>query len=234
MDKRLSALVEKARRIVIFGGAGVSCESGIPDFRSQDGLYNQQYAYSPEEILSHHFFMQNPEEFYRFYRDKMLYPKAKPNAAHLKLAQWEEQGKLRAVITQNIDGLHQMAGSRRVYELHGSVHRNRCMKCGKFYGLETILSTQGVPRCECGGMIKPEVVLYEEALDQSVIEQAVNALMEADLLMVGGTSLNVYPAAGLLRYFSGEHLVVLNKTPTSADRRASLVIQEPIAEVLGS
>lgn len=234
MDKRLSALVEKARRIVFFGGAGVSCESGIPDFRSQDGLYNQQYAYPPEEILSHHFFMQNPEEFYRFYRDKMLYPKAKPNAAHLKLAQWEEQGKLRAVITQNIDGLHQMAGSRRVYELHGSVHRNRCMKYGKFYGLETILSTQGVPRCECGGMIKPEVVLYEEALDQSVIEQAVNALMEADLLMVGGTSLNVYPAAGLLRYFSGEHLVVLNKTPTSADRRASLVIQEPIAEVLGS
>ena len=234
MDKRLSALVEKARRIVFFGGAGVSCESGIPDFRSQDGLYNQQYAYPPEEILSHHFFMQNPEEFYRFYRDKMLYPKAKPNAAHLKLAQWEEQGKLRAVITQNIDGLHQMAGSRRVYELHGSVHRNQCMKCGKFYGLETILSTQGVPRCECGGMIKPEVVLYEEALDQSVIEQAVNALMEADLLMVGGTSLNVYPAAGLLRYFSGEHLVVLNKTPTSADRRASLVIQEPIAEVLGS
>lgn len=234
MDKRLSALVEKARRIVFFGGAGVSCESGIPDFRSQDGLYNQQYAYPPEEILSHHFFMQNPEEFYRFYRDKMLYPKAKPNAAHLKLAQWEEQGKLRAVITQNIDGLHQMAGSRRVYELHGSVHRNRCMKCGKFYGLETISSTQGVPRCECGGMIKPEVVLYEEALDQSVIEQAVNALMEADLLMVGGTSLNVYPAAGLLRYFSGEHLVVLNKTPTSADRRASLVIQEPIAEVLGS
>lgn len=234
MDKRLSALVEKARRIVFFGGAGVSCESGIPDFRSQDGLYNQQYAYPPEEILSHRFFMKNPEEFYRFYRDKMLYPKAKPNAAHLKLAQWEEQGKLRAVITQNIDGLHQMAGSRRVYELHGSVHRNRCMKCGKFYGLETILSTQGVPRCECGGMIKPEVVLYEEALDQSVIEQAVNALMEADLLMVGGTSLNVYPAAGLLRYFSGEHLVVLNKTPTSADRRASLVIQEPIAEVLGS
>lgn len=234
MDKRLSALVEKARRIVFFGGAGVSCESGIPDFRSQDGLYNQQYAYPPEEILSHHFFMQNPEEFYRFYRDKMLYPKAKPNAAHLKLAQWEEQGKLRAVITQNIDGLHQMAGSRRVYELHGSIHRNRCKKCGKFYGLETILSTQGVPRCECGGMIKPEVVLYEEALDQSVIEQAVNALMEADLLMVGGTSLNVYPAAGLLRYFSGEHLVVLNKTPTSADRRASLVIQEPIAEVLGS
>ena len=234
MDKRLSALVEKARRIVFFGGAGVSCESGIPDFRSQDGLYNQQYAYPPEEILSHHFFMQNPEEFYRFYRDKMLYPKAKPNAAHLKLAQWEEQGKLRAVITQNIDGLHQMAGSRRVYELHGSVHRTRCMKCGKFYGLETILSTQGVPRCECGGMIKPEVVLYEEALDQSVIEQAVNALMEADLLMVGGTSLNVYPAAGLLRYFSGEHLVVLNKPPTSADRRASLVIQEPIAEVLGS
>ncbi len=234
MDKRLSALVEKARRIVFFGGAGVSCESGIPDFRSQDGLYNQQYAYRPEEILSHHFFMQNPEEFYRFYRDKMLYPKAKPNAAHLKLAQWEEQGKLRAVITQNIDGLHQMAGSRRVYELHGSIHRNRCKKCGKFYGLETILSTQGVPRCECGGMIKPEVVLYEEALDQSVIEQAVNALMEADLLMVGGTSLNVYPAAGLLRYFSGEHLVVLNKTPTSADRRASLVIQEPIAEVLGS
>ena len=234
MDKRLSALVEKARRIVFFGGAGVSCESGIPDFRSQDGLYNQQYAYPPEEILSHHFFMKNPEEFYRFYRDKMLYPKAKPNAAHLKLAQWEEQGKLRAVITQNIDGLHQMAGSRRVYELHGSIHRNRCKKCGKFYGLETILSTQGVPRCECGGMIKPEVVLYEEALDQSVIEQAVNALMEADLLMVGGTSLNVYPAAGLLRYFSGEHLVVLNKTPTSADRRASLVIQEPIAEVLGS
>lgn len=232
MDQRLAALVQKAHRIVFFGGAGVSCESGIPDFRSQDGLYHQQYDYPPEEILSHHFFVEKPDEFYRFYRDKMLYPQAKPNNAHLMLAKWEQEGKLSAVITQNIDGLHQLAGSRRVYELHGSVHRNRCMKCGKHYPLEAILSSEGVPRCECGGIIKPEVVLYEEALDETVIEQAVNALMDADLLIVGGTSLNVYPAAGLLRYFSGENLVVINKTPTPADQRASLVIQQPIAQVL--
>ncbi len=232
MNQELASLVDKARRVVFFGGAGVSCESGIPDFRSQDGLYHQQYAYPPEEILSHHFFVQHPEEFYRFYRDKMLYPKAKPNDAHVTLAKWEQEGKLNAVITQNIDGLHQMAGSRRVYELHGSVHRNRCMKCRKAYPLEAVLSGDGVPHCECGGIIKPEVVLYEEALDETIIEQSIHALMEADLLIVGGTSLNVYPAAGLLRYFSGNGLVVINKTPTPADSRASLVIQEPIAQVL--
>lgn len=233
MDKRLAALVEKSENIVFFGGAGVSCESGIPDFRSQDGLYSQAYAWPPEEILSHHFFCENPEGFYRFYREKMLYPAAKPNAAHRMLAKWEQAGRLKAVVTQNIDGLHQAAGSKRVHELHGTVHRNHCTRCGKAYGLEAVISSQGVPRCACGGILKPDVVLYEEPLDAAVLQAAVRAIAAADLLIVGGTSLNVYPAAGLLRYFNGPELAVVNKTPTPADRDATLVLTGSIGELLG-
>lgn len=233
MDARLQKLVEASENIVFFGGAGVSCESGIPDFRSTDGLYHQAYRFPPEEILSHHFFEEQPEEFFRFYRDKMLYPDAKPNAAHCALARWEQAGKLRAVVTQNIDGLHQAAGSKNVLELHGSVHRNHCMRCGKFYALADVLRQDGVPHCACGGVIKPDVVLYEEPLDEAVMTAAMRAIRAADLLIVGGTSLNVYPAAGLLRYFAGGALVVLNKTPTPADRSADLVIQDAIGKVLG-
>ena len=232
MDARLQKLIDAHRSIVFFGGAGASCESGIPDFRSTDGLYHQTWRHPPEEILSHHFFEEQPEEFFRFYREKMLYPKAKPNAAHRALARWEQAGKLRAVITQNIDGLHQAAGSKNVLELHGSVHRNHCMRCGAFYALDEILRTDGVPRCACGGVIKPDVVLYEEALDGATMDAALQAIRAADLLIVGGTSLNVYPAAGLLRFFSGDALVVINKTPTPADRSADLVIQDAIGEVL--
>ena len=232
MDARLQKLIDAHRSIVFFGGAGASCESGIPDFRSVDGLYHQTWRHPPEEILSHHFFEEQPEEFFRFYREKMLYPKAKPNAAHRALARWEQAGKLRAVITQNIDGLHQAAGSKNVLELHGSVHRNHCMRCGAFYALDEILRTDGVPRCACGGVIKPDVVLYEEALDGATMDAALQAIRAADLLIVGGTSLNVYPAAGLLRFFSGDALVVINKTPTPADRSADLVIQDAIGEVL--
>ena len=230
--RRLKEWTDAAQRIVFFGGAGVSTESGIPDFRSTGGLYHQEWKYPPETILSHTFYKSNPEEFFRFYRAKMLCPDAKPNAAHRKLAEWEKQGKLLAVVTQNIDGLHQAAGSRTVYELHGSVLRNHCEKCGKFYGLDHILNTTGVPRCGCGGIIKPDVVLYEEALDDKVVDGAVNAIAQADLLIVGGTSLNVWPAAGLINYFQGDRLVLINKSAVARDLAAGLVITDPIGEVL--
>lgn len=228
----LQSMIDESSRIVFFGGAGVSTESGIPDFRSADGLYNQKYRYPPEQIISHSFFMRDPEEFYRFYRDRMIYPEAKPNAAHLKLAELERAGKLTAVITQNIDGLHSAAGSRNVIELHGSVHRNHCMKCGKPFGLEYILSTSGVPRCDCGGIVKPDVVLYEEPLDEDCINRAINAISEADMLIIGGTSLAVQPAAGLIRFFNGRRLAVINKTRTSADDEADIVINASIGEAL--
>ena len=230
--KHLKELVDGSGSIVFFGGAGVSTESGIPDFRSTGGLYHQQWKYPPEVILSHTFYESNPEEFFRFYRAKMLMPGAKPNAAHRKLAEWEAGGRLKAVITQNIDGLHQAAGSRKVLELHGSVHRNHCERCGKFYGLDDILRTEGVPRCSCGGIIKPDVVLYEEGLDQRTLEESVRYLAAADLLIIGGTSLNVYPAAGLIRYFGGRHLVLINKSPVAQDLAADLVITDPIGETL--
>ena len=224
--------IGESRRIVFFGGAGVSTESGIPDFRSVDGLYNQHYAWPPEEILSRTFFHQNPQEFYRFYRDKMLCLSARPNAAHRKLAQLEQAGRLRSVVTQNIDGLHQLAGSRRVWELHGSVHRNHCMSCGRSYPVEFIQSSDGVPRCSCGGVVKPDVVLYEESLDSAVLQGAVEDIQQADLLIIGGTSLAVYPAAGLVRYYSGAHLVLINKSPTPYDKDADLVLSAPIGQVL--
>ena len=231
--EQLQRWIDRSRAIVFFGGAGVSTESGIPDFRSVDGLYSQKYDWPPEEILSRTFFDTRPEEFYRFYRDKMLCLDARPNAAHRKLAQLEAAGRLRSVVTQNIDGLHQKAGSRRVWELHGSVHRNRCMACGREYPVEFVRDSAGVPRCGCGGVVKPEVVLYEEGLDSRVLEGAVEDIQTADLLLIGGTSLAVYPAAGLVRYFQGEHLVLLNKSPTPYDRHADLVISAPIGEVLG-
>lgn len=224
--------IDESHRIVFFGGAGVSTESGIPDFRSVDGLYHQSYAYPPETIISHSFFLQDPEEFFRFYKAKMLYLDARPNAAHRKLAQLEQAGKLAGVVTQNIDGLHQAAGSRAVFELHGSVHRNYCEKCGKFYDLDHMLHTTGVPRCNCGGIIKPDVVLYEEALNEKVMDGAVSAIAQADLLIVGGTSLNVWPAAGLINYFRDGRLVLINKSPVARDLAAGLVITEPIGEVL--
>ncbi|MCI8692971.1 MAG: NAD-dependent protein deacylase [Lachnospiraceae bacterium] len=228
----LRGIVEKYDSIVFFGGAGVSTESGIPDFRSVDGLYHQQYDYPPETILSHTFYRRNPEEFYRFYRNKMLFPDAKPNAAHLKLAQLEAQGKLRAVITQNIDGLHQAAGSKTVLELHGSVLRNYCESCGQFHDVQYILDTQGVPKCEkCGGPVKPDVVLYEEGLDQKTLTDAFRFIRGAQVLIIGGTSLAVYPAAGLIDYFQGEKLVVINKAPTPRDSHADLLVQAPIGEV---
>ncbi len=232
MNPELEKLIQKSRRIVFFGGAGVSTESGIPDFRSVDGLYHQKYDEPPEMILSHSYFIRYPEKFFRFYRDKMLVEGAKPNAAHLRLAQLEREGRLNAVVTQNIDGLHSAAGSRNVYELHGSVLRNHCMKCGRFYDVEFIRHSEGIPRCECGGIVKPDVVLYEESLDEETLVRSVRAIEEADLMIVGGTSLAVYPAAGLLRYFQGDDLVVINKTPTSADRSASLLIRDPIAKTL--
>lgn len=229
----LQEMIDRAGRIVFFGGAGVSTESGIPDFRSADGLYSQKYKYPPEEIVSHDFFMRNTEEFYRFYRDRMIFPQAKPNAAHLKLAELERAGKLSAVVTQNIDGLHTAAGSRRVIELHGSVHRNHCMTCGKSYGLDFVMGCEGVPWCECGGIVKPDVVLYGENLDDNDINSAINEISRADLLIIGGTSLAVYPAAGLIRFFNGERVVVINKSPISADRNADLVINGSIGEALG-
>lgn len=230
-ELRLQELTDRYDDIVFFGGAGVSTESGIPDFRSQDGLYHQKYDYPPETILSHTFFMKKPEEFYKFYRDKMLCDTAKPNAAHLKLAELERAGKLKAVITQNIDNLHQQAGSQKVLELHGSVYRNYCMKCGQFYDFAHVKNSSGVPRCECGGIIKPDVVLYEEGLDNETINEAVRAIANAKVLIIGGTSLAVYPAAGLIDYFRGEHLVVINKAPTPRDRYADLLIQKPIGQV---
>ena len=229
--KKLKEIVDQSDNIVFFGGAGVSTESGIPDFRSTNGLYHQEYRYPPETILSHTFFRQNPEEFYRFYRAKMLAPHAKPNAAHKKLAQWEKEGKLKAVITQNIDNLHQMAGSKKVLELHGSVYRNHCMRCGKSFDFAYMKHSTGVPRCECGGMIKPDVVLYEEGLDNDTIEESVRAISQAQVLIIGGTSLAVYPAAGLIDYFRGEALVVINKSSTPRDRNADLLIKEPIGQV---
>lgn len=229
--EKFKKLVNESSNIVFFGGAGVSTESGIPDFRSVDGLYNEKYDYPPETILSHTFFMRKTDEFYRFYHDKMLYLDAKPNAAHRKLAEWEEAGKLKAVITQNIDGLHQAAGSKKVLELHGSVLRNYCMKCGKFHDVQVVVKSDGVPKCECGGIIKPDVVLYEEGLDQNTLSESVKCISEADVLIVGGTSLAVYPAAGLLDYYRGNKLVLVNKTPTSRDSIADLIVQGSIGEI---
>ena len=230
--QHLKEIVEKSHNIVFFGGAGVSTESGIPDFRSVDGLYNQQYDYPPETILSHTFYMRRTEEFYRFYRNKMLFLDAKPGKAHLKLAKWEQEGRLSAVVTQNIDGLHQAAGSKKVYELHGSVLRNYCEKCGAFHDVYHIRDSEGVPRCtQCGGRVKPDVVLYEEGLDSDTVSGAVRAISHADTLIIGGTSLAVYPAAGLIDYFSGDHLVLVNKTPTPRDTMADLILQGSIGEV---
>lgn len=231
--RQLQAWINESQNIVFFGGAGVSTESGIPDFRSVDGLYNMSYAYPPETIISHTFFTQRPEEFYRFYRDKMLWPDAAPNPAHLKLAELERAGKLRAVVTQNIDGLHQAAGSGNVYELHGSVHRNYCMKCHKFYDLDFVVRSEGVPRCACGGVVKPDVVLYEEPLDSAVLNGALRAIEGADMLIIGGTSLAVYPAASLIHYYRGERLVLINKSPTPYDHSADLILAGPIGEILG-
>ena len=233
--EKLRTAAQNARTIVFFGGAGVSTESGIPDFRSVDGLYHQKYDYPPETILSHSFFMKQTEEFYRFYREKMLCLDAKPNAAHKKLAEWEQQGKLNAVITQNIDGLHQAAGSKKVLELHGSVLRNRCLQCGRQYGISVITESKGVPRCEhCGGLIKPEVVLYEEALDQNVMDEAIRCIREADMMIIGGTSLAVYPAAGLIHYFCGNTLALVNRDATPIDSRADIVVHEKIGAVFSA
>lgn len=230
--RKLREILEKYDNAVFFGGAGVSTESKIPDFRSTDGLYHQEYDYPPETILSHTFYRKKPEEFFRFYRNKMIYKDAKPNAAHMALAKLEQEGKCRAVITQNIDGLHQMAGSKKVLELHGSVLRNYCEDCGKFFGLEAIENSEGIPKCDaCGGIIKPDVVLYEEALQDSVIREAVEYIKKAQVLIIGGTSLAVYPAAGLIDYFAGEKLVVINKAPTPRDSHADLLIKGPIGEV---
>ena len=232
--EKLSDVIKNSDKIIFFGGAGVSTESGIPDFRSADGLYNQKYKYPPEQIVSHTFFMYYPKEFYDFYRDRMIYTGAKPNKAHTALARLEDKGKLLGVITQNIDGLHQAAGSKNVMELHGSIHRNYCTKCGEFYGLDRIVNSTGVPKCDkCSGVIKPDVVLYEEGLDQNILSASVKALRRAEVLIIGGTSLGVYPAAGLIHEFRGSTLVLINKTETQADKMADIIIREPIGEVLG-
>lgn len=234
MDKReqLQRMIDESQNIVFFGGAGVSTESNIPDFRSADGLFQENYAYPPERIVSHTFFVQKPELFYQFYKDKMMFLDAKPNKAHMKLAELEKAGKLKAVITQNIDGLHQMAGSKYVLELHGSIHRNYCQKCKKFYDGKHVKNSKGIPKCECGGVIKPDVVLYEEGLDNEIINQSIRAISEADMLIIGGTSLVVYPAASFIDYFRGKYLVVINKSATPRDAHADLCIQELIGEVL--
>lgn len=224
--------IQQSDNIVFFGGAGVSTESGIPDFRSVDGLYHQHYRFPPETILSHTFYERNTEEFFRFYRDKMICLSAKPNPAHTALANLEKQGKLRAVITQNIDGLHQAAGSKNVLELHGSIHRNFCERCGKFYGIQAVTESTGIPVCDCGGIIKPDVVLYEEGLNENTIDESVRYISSAEILIIGGTSLAVYPAAGLVTYFRGRHLVVINKTPTPMDSRADLLLSDKIGETL--
>ena len=229
--QQLQEMVDRSRRIVFFGGAGVSTESGIPDFRSVDGLYNQRYKYPPEVMLSHSFYVAHTEEFFDFYRTKMLYLDAQPNAAHKKLAELETAGKLTAVVTQNIDGLHQKAGSKNVLELHGSVHRNFCQRCHKMYDAEFMLHSTGIPTCTCGGKVKPDVVLYEESLDQNTIQEAVRAISQADMLIIGGTSLNVYPAAGLIHYYRGHKLVLINKSPVAQDLTADLVITDPIGQV---
>ncbi|MGN0458487.1 MAG: NAD-dependent protein deacylase [Eubacterium sp.] len=228
----LQYIINQSNKIVFFGGAGVSTESGIPDFRSVDGLYNQKYDYPPEEILNHSFFVKNTEYFYRFYRDKMLYLDAKPNSAHIKLAELERAGKLIAVVTQNIDGLHQNAGSKNVYELHGSVHRNYCTKCHRLYSADFIKNSAGIPMCDCGGVIKPDVVLYEEGLDDKTVDGALSAIASADCLIIAGTSLNVYPAASFIRYFNGKYIVLINRTKTPADESADLVIRSNVGEVL--
>lgn len=232
--KTLKKWIEESDNIVFFGGAGVSTESGIPDFRSEDGLYHQEYQYPPETIISHSFYQRNQEEFYRFYKERMIFKDAVPNPAHLALARLEAQGKLKAVITQNIDGLHQKAGSKEVLELHGSIHRNYCTRCGKFYGLDVVMAASGIPRCSCGGIIKPDVVLYEEGLEQKTIQKSVTYISHATLLIVGGTSLTVYPAAGLIDYYRGNKLVLINKTVTPMDEKADLVINGKLGEVLGT
>ena len=231
--KNLQDIINSSKSIVFFGGAGVSTESGIPDFRSVDGLYNQKYDYPPEQILSHTFFMEKTDEFYKFYRDKMLCLTAKPNKAHLKLAELEKAGKLTAVVTQNIDGLHQLAGSKKVYELHGSVHRNYCMDCHKEYDAKFMLNSTGIPKYSCGGMIKPDVVLYEEGLDNDIVTGALNAISTCDTLIIAGTSLTVYPAAGFVRYFRGKNLVLINRDPTPMDSSCDLVIHGKVGEILG-
>ncbi len=230
-QETLKQWIEESHNIVFFGGAGVSTESGIPDFRSQDGLYNQEYDYPPETVISHSFYRRNPEEFFRFYRNRMIMTDARPNKAHLALGRLEQEGRLKAVITQNIDGLHQMAGSRKVLELHGSIHRNYCQRCGRFYGLEAVTEAEGVPKCSCGGIIKPDVVLYEEGLDQRILQKAVEYISHAEVLIIGGTSLAVYPAAGLIDYYEGNKLVLINKSATARDAHADLVIHEPIGKV---
>ena len=229
----LKEIIEKSGNIVFFGGAGVSTESGIPDFRSADGLYSEQYKYPPETMLSRSFFNRHTDEFYRFYRNKMLYPDAEPNAAHFALAKLEELGSLKAVITQNVDGLHTRAGSVNVLELHGSAHRNICLTCGIIYPLDKIIQTEGIPLCDCGGIIKPDVVLYEEELNHSILDRAARAIGNADMLIVGGTSLNVYPAAGLISYYRGKNLILINKSETPYDYRADLIIRESIGKTLG-
>ena len=232
--EQLKQWIEASDNIVFFGGAGVSTESGIPDFRSVDGLYHQKYDYPPETILSHTFYMEKTEEFYKFYRDKMLALDAKPNEAHLKLAELEAKGKLKAVVTQNIDGLHQAAGSKNVLELHGSVHRNYCRKCGRLYDASYIKESTGVPKCACGGQIKPDVVLYEEGLDDVTMQSAIHFISQAEILIIGGTSLAVYPAAGLIDFYKGNKLVLINKSVTSRDSQADLVISDSIGKVLGT
>lgn len=237
MDEKIQKLkdwINESSNIVFFGGAGVSTESGIPDFRSKDGLYNMKYDYPPEEILSHFFFMNNTKEFYRFYKDKMNSLKYEPNITHIKLAELEKQGKLKAVVTQNIDGLHQKAGSKNVYELHGSVLRNYCMSCKKFYDAEYVFNSKDIPKCECGGIIKPDVVLYEEGLDDETVENAITAIANADMLIIGGTSLTVYPASGLINYYRGNKLVLINRDETNFDRRANLVINDSLGKVFNS
>lgn len=229
---KLQQMIDESRNVVFFGGAGVSTESNIPDFRSSDGLYQQTYKYPPEQVVSHTFFMHHTEAFYEFYKERMMFLEAKPNKAHLKLAQLEAAGKVEVVITQNIDGLHQMAGSKNVLELHGSIHRNYCQKCGRFYDAAYVKNTKGIPRCECGGIIKPDVVLYEEGLDSDVISRSIRAISKADMLIIGGTSLAVYPAAGFIDYFHGKYIVVVNKSATAKEVHASLCINEPIGEVL--
>lgn len=235
MDDKIMQLkkwIDESDNVVFFGGAGVSTESGIPDFRSVDGLYNQKWKYPPETILSHSFFARYPEEYYRFHREKLVIDNVKPNAAHLKLAELEQKGKLRAVVTQNIDGLHQAAGSKKVLELHGSVHRNYCMDCGKFYTAEDILNSTGIPKCTCGGTIKPDVVLYEEGLDDKTVTEAVREISQCDTLIIAGTSLTVYPAAGMVRYFQGDNLVLINRDKTSMDGSCDLVIHDKVGETL--
>ena len=232
--RQLKEIIDNTDNLVFFGGAGVSTESGIPDFRSTDGLYNMKYKYPPETIVSHTFFVQRTEEFYEFYKDKMMALDAKPNKAHLKLAQWEKEGKCKAIVTQNIDGLHQMAGSKNVLELHGSIHRNYCTRCGKFFDAAYVKESDGVPKCdECGGLVKPDVVLYEEGLDNDTISKAVYYISHADVLIIGGTSLAVYPAAGMIDYFKGKHLILINKSSTPRDGQADLIVNDSIGEVFG-